>query len=137
MNWWELLMPQAGLIVAASIAIWGYGRQKNAELEKSLVEVRRSTYRSYLAHLPKLSAASTESRLTYNSLVAELTVIATDEVMFAIGEFTQYMNGVEPTKRQVDVYKTLIAKIVLRMRKDCFSQSQLDLKTTTALLPIQ
>ena len=67
-----------------------------------------------------------------------MNVVATDEVMFAIGEFRQYMtNDVGPETRNGETIKALVAKIVLRMRKDCFSESQLDIDTTKKLLPLR
>lgn len=126
-----------GLVIAAGLAIWGFSWQKSNELEKSLIELRRDAYRSFLEHLPNLGAGTRESRDKYNSLVSDLTVVGSDDVLYAVGEFTQYFRGTLPSDRKPDVYKKLIAKIVMRMRRDCFSQTKLDLDTTSNLIPFE
>ncbi len=130
--WW----PAIAILLTAISAAIVYWAQKAADRKSALIELRRTAYRDYLVHLTKL-ADSTTSQTAYNSLVAELNVIGTDDVLFAIGEFNQYMNGIDSAKRQPEIYKKLIAKIVLRMRKDCFSESTLDIHTAAMLLPFK
>ena len=125
-----------GVIAAACIAVYGYGRQKKVELEKSLIETRRTLYRSYLSYLTTSTEdRSPENRSKYLAVRAELSVVGTDDVLFALSEFTQYTTKNSVEKRDNEMMKSLVAKIVLSMRKDCFSQSKLDLDTAKATLP--
>jgi hypothetical protein len=138
MNWWEVAIPQLGIICAATIAVWGYSRQKKVELEKSLVETRRTLYRNFLTSLTfSISDRTPEAHTKYLTASAELNVVATDDVLFAIGEFQQYANRTPIENRDNDTMKALIAKIVLRMRKDCFERSKLDINTAKELLPFR
>ena len=136
-EWLVPLFIPIGVIAAASIAVFGYGRQKQLELDKSLIELRRSIYREFIALVPSMSDGTEETRLKYIKLVSELNVVGTDDVMFAIGEFMQYMNDTKVESRESTTIKALIAKIVLRMRKDCFSASKLDITIIKALLPLR
>jgi hypothetical protein len=136
-DWLTPLLTPIGVIIASCIAVYGYGRQKQLELHKGLIELRRSTYREFISLVPRLSDGTEETRSKYIQLVSEMNVVATDEVMFAIGEFMQYMNGKSIEQRDNTTIKSLIAKIVLRMRKDCFSASKLDIAITKELLPLR
>jgi hypothetical protein len=136
-EWLTPLLTPIGVILAACIAVYGYGRQKQLELDKGLVELRRATYREFIALVPRLSDGTEDTRAKYIKLVSEMNVVATDEVMFAIGEFTKYMNVSNAEHRDNATIKALLAKIVLRMRKDCFSASKLDINLAKELLPIR
>ena len=127
-----------GVIIAACIGVYGYSRQKKLELDKSLVETRRTLYRSYLSYLTaSTDDRSAEARSKYLSVMAEMNVVGTDDVIFALSELTQYHNKVSLEDRDNETMKSLIAKIVLCMRNDCFSQSKLDLDTAKTLLPFR
>lgn len=136
-DWLPPLFTPIGVVIAACIAVFGYGRQKRLELEKGLIELRRSMYREFISLVPKLSDGTEETRSEFIRFVSEMNVVATDDVMFAIGEFMQYMNGTDPEQRDNSKIKALIAKVALRMRKDCFSASQLDINITKELLPLR
>ena len=136
-EWILPILTPIGVIIAACIAVYGYGRQKQLELDKGLIELRRAIYREFISLVPRLADGTEETRSKYIKIVSEMNVVATDEVMFAIGEFMQYMNGTSIEKRDNATIKALIAKIVLRMRKDCFSASKLDISITKELLPLR
>jgi hypothetical protein len=138
MNLWEVVIPQLGIIFAATIAVWGYSKQKKVELEKSLVETRRTLYRNFLTSLTLSTRDQTpEAHAKYLAASAELNVVATDDVLFAVGEFQKYANVTPQEKRDNDTMKVLIAKVALQMRKDCFEKSKLDINIAKELLPFR
>jgi hypothetical protein len=133
MNLWEVVIPQLGIIFAATIAVWGYSKQKKVELEKSLVETRRTLYRNFLTSLTLSTRDQTpETHAKYLAASAEL-----NDVLFAVGEFQKYANVTPQEKRDNDTMKVLIAKVALQMRKDCFEKSKLDINIAKELLPFR
>jgi hypothetical protein len=134
--WLVPLLTPIGVIIAACIAVYGYGRQKQLELDKGLIESRRSIYREFISLVPRLSDGTKDTQSKFIQLVSEMNVVATDEVLFAIGEFRKYMTDGNIEQRDGTKIKSLIAEIVLKMRKDCFSASKLDVSTTKELLPL-
>jgi hypothetical protein len=134
--WLPPLLTPIGVIIAACIAVYGYGRQKQLELDKGLIESRRSIYREFISLVPRLSDGTKDTQSKFIQLVSEMNVVATDEVLFAIGEFRKYMTDGNIEQRDGTKIKSLIAEIVLKMRKDCFSASKLDVATTKELLPL-
>jgi hypothetical protein len=133
--WLLPLLTPIGVIIAACIAVYGYGRQKQLELDKGLIESRRSIYREFISLVPRLSDGTKDTQSKFIQLVSEMNVVATDEVLFAIGEFRKYTTDGNNEQRDGTKIKSLIAEIVLEMRKDCFSASKLDVATTKELLP--
>jgi hypothetical protein len=135
-DWLPSFLSTVGVTIAACIAVYGYGRQKQLELDKGLVELRRSTYREFISLIPNLSDRTRDTQTNYFKLVSEMNVVATDEVLSAIGEFTKYMTEKRDDPLDGEMVKTLIGKIVLSMRKDCFSASKLDIEIVKKLLPL-
>ena len=133
--WLPPLLTPIGVIIASCIAVYGYGRQKQLELDKGLVELRRSIYREFITLVPQLSDGTKETQSKFVQLTSEMNVVATDDVLFAIGKFRKYMTDRNIEQRESTIIKSLIAEIVLQMRKDCFSASKLDIVTTKELLP--
>ena len=131
------VISSVGLIVAAIIAIWGYNRQKRTDLNASLVEQKRQAYRNYLALLPRVAQTAPNVLVEYNQAVADLNLVASDFTLCCIGEFNQYMFGTNEKTRDPEVYKKLLAKIAINMRKDCFEKTDLKLETLANTLPFR
>jgi hypothetical protein len=134
---WAAIIASVALLLSAIVAVLGYERQKSADLKASLVETQRGAYRNFLTQLPKLANSSPEIQEEYYKAVADLNLVASDYVVFCVGEFSQYMNGTAPEKRDPKVYKKLIAKIAINMRKDCFKETELSLDTIAETLPFR
>jgi hypothetical protein len=135
-EWILPILTPAGVITAAFIAVYGYGRQKRLELDKGLIELRRSMYREFISLVPQLSDGTEKTRAAYLKLISEMNVVATDHVMITIGKFKKYMSDKQPEGLDNAVIKSHLAEVVLAMRKDCFSESRLDVETTKTLLPL-
>jgi hypothetical protein len=131
------LISSFGLLAAAALAIWGYKKQKYSDLNASLTEMRREAYRKFLAQLPKLASSSPEQQTEYYISVADLNLIASDFVLRCVGEFSKYMNGTAQSGRDPEIYKKLIAKIAINMRKDCFEKTELGIETMAETLPFR
>jgi hypothetical protein len=138
--WWPaiaILLTSAVTAISAATVYWA---QKAADRKSALIELRRSIYREFISLIPQLADNTKDTQAKYLKLVAEMNVVATDDVLFAIGEFTKYMitnNARSGGQVDGETAKTLVAKIVLRMRKDCFSASKLDIEITKQLLPLR
>jgi hypothetical protein len=139
-SWWPaivILLTAAVTAISASTVYWA---QKAADRKSALIELRRSIYREFISLVPQLGDKAKETQAKYFKLVAEMNVVATDDVLFAVGEFTKYLqtnNARSDGQLDDEKVKTLVAKIVLRMRKDCFSASKLDIEITKKLLPFR
>ena len=127
-----IAIPAATLV--GSIA---YVFQKYTDRKSALIELRRTIYREFISLIPQLTDKNKDTQAKYFKLVAEMNVLATDDVLLAIGEFTKYMAVRSDEQPDGETVKELIAEIVLRMRKDCFSASKLDIKITKKLLPLR
>ena len=124
-------------MLAALLAIWGYNRQKRSDLNASLVEQKRQAYRKFLALLPQVAQVAPNVLIEYNQVVADLNLVASDFTLICIGEFNQYMFGTNGKTRDPEVYKKLLAKIAINMRKDCFEKTDLTLETIANTLPFR
>jgi hypothetical protein len=131
------IISSVGLIVAAFIAIFGYKRQKHSDLTATLVEQKRQAYRNFLAILPRVMQAAPNVLVEYNQAVADLNLVASDFTLICIGEFNQYMFATNGKTRDPEIYKKLLAKIAINMRKDCFEKTDLNLETMANTLPFR
>ena len=137
-TFWPLIFGMFTAVVTAVVAAVTYTYQKSVDRKNSLVETRRTLYRNYMSYLIRsITDRSVELHTSYDAVMLELTIVGTDDVIFAVGEFNQYANRVSQEDRDNEHMKSLIAKIVLCMRKDCFSKTELDLDTIRATLPFR
>ena len=126
-----------GVIAAAGIAVFGYGRQKKLELEKALIETRRETYRRYLSALVNVFVQpGKESNDQHHLLCVDLSLVASDESLKKIGDLAKCIRGDGlGNKINAPAALKLIPAAVLAMRNDCFAKSNLNADDINTLLP--
>jgi hypothetical protein len=125
--------------------ISAYSYQKYVDRKSALIELRRSTYLKYLAliarHATDKSAdtntdKSADTNRELNQIYMELSVIASDEVVRAIGLFHDLSLGRKVKNPSPEPIEERLAASILLMRKDCFENTSLTRAEITSVTPL-
>jgi hypothetical protein len=132
------LTPWMPLIVAGITALAGliaYARNKSIDRKHALIELRRVIYRDFILAIADVSHSKNGSSevYSYQKKLAELHLIASDEVILACAEFTAlYRMKVDPgAEMRAEKY----SKLEMAMRRDCFEKTKITAGKLQEMLP--
>jgi len=131
-------LPLIVTIAAALLGAIAYTVQRHIDRRHSLIELRRQEYIGFLESI--LTAPNSKEALDeFNTRRIRLTVIASDPVLAALKEFSDYAarTSAPDVERQMDTFKKLLAELIISMRRDCFDRTRLDAEGVRFALPIQ
>jgi hypothetical protein len=125
------------IILTGLFGVSAYSYQKYVDRKSALIELRRATYAKYLSLLSrnttKKTAASADEMY---SAYMEMSVIASDEVVRAVGSFHQLILGRDDKTFDAELVKDQLASAILSMRKDCFERSNLTREEVLSVTPL-
>lgn len=131
LNWVPVLVS----IVTALAAIGTYAWNKRVDRKHALIKIRRSVYRDYVLAIADVShsANGKEEVQCYQKKLAELHLIASDEVLLACAEFTAlYRLSADPGS---DARAEKYSKLEMAMRRDCFEKTKITAGKLREMLP--
>lgn len=137
----SIFIPVIVVVITASMGILTYLFQKRTDRRNELIKLRQLEYRKYLdAFQTTINENSKESLGDYHKTLLNLFVVASDQVISAVGNLNKYMAETSPgSVKERDILKVgeLLAISLKAMRKDCFEKSELMDKDVRNILPYQ
>jgi hypothetical protein len=132
---WALWMP---LIITGSTlfaGFVGYSRNKSIDRKHALIELRRTVYRDFILSIADVgnSQNGVLEVNNYRKKLAELHLIASDDVVRACAEYTGlYRLARDPGP---DTRAQKYAELEMAMRRDCFQKTSITISELREMLP--
>jgi hypothetical protein len=125
------------IVLTGLFGISAYSYQKYVDRKSALIELRRSTYLKYLALIARHATdKSADTNRELHQIYMELSVIASDEVVRAIGLFHDLSLGRKVKSPSPEPIEERLAATILLMRKDCFENTSLTRAEITSVTPL-
>ena len=137
----ELFSSSLPIVITMLGGIVAYAIQKSIDRRNTIASLRRDFYSEFLdtwlmRHKGK-STPEIESR--YSSLRLRLYVISSDEVIRSFYEVSSFMDNTRGRALNIseaEALKTLLAKMILEIRKECYEKSRLHIDEVSNFMPI-
>jgi hypothetical protein len=125
------------IVLTGIFGVIAYWYQKYVDRKSALIELRRATYSKYLALIARHATdKSDKTNIELNQIYLELSVIASDDVVRAIGSFQDLSLGREIKNPNSARIEDRLAATILLMRKDCFEKTNLTAAEITSVTPL-
>jgi hypothetical protein len=113
----------------------GYSRNKSIDRKHALIELRRAVYREFILSIAEVgnSQNGVLEVNNYKKKLAELHLVASDEVVRACAEYTGlYRLAYDPGP---DARAQKYAELEMAMRRDCFQKTSITVSELREMLP--
>jgi hypothetical protein len=125
------------IVLTGIFGVIAYWYQKYVDRKSALIELRRATYSKYLALIARHATdKSDKTNIELNQIYLELSVIASDDVVRAIGSFHDLSLGREIKNPNSARIEDRLAATILLMRKDCFEKTNLTAAEIISVTPL-
>ena len=131
----SLWMPLLITLLTVIVGLFAYAWNKRVDRKHALIDMRRTVYRDFILAIADVSHSGngTPEVRHYQKKLAELHLIASDEVILACAEFTALCRmTVDPgSDKRAEKY----SKLEMAMRRDCFERTKITDGKLREMLP--
>lgn len=131
----KLLAPVVAALVASLVAIYAFRANAKITRNETLLAKRREIYSEYAKTL-QLNMIGHKDQSTYQAAFASIYIYGTDDVINKVSTMHKTMAdnaGSIDARKAKDAY----IQMIVAMRKDCFSETKLDLDELEDFLPFR
>jgi hypothetical protein len=129
------LMPLLLAVFTAVAGLGAYAWNKAIDRKHALIEIRRITYRDFIVSIAEVAHSGNAAAQVqnYQKKLAELHLIASDEVIVACAEFTALYRAERDPGANLRAEK--YSHLQMAMRRDCFERTKITAKRLQEMLP--